>query len=204
MRKPPGCSRSNCWRDKAPGVLAGLRPGVHDVRGVCQRHCRLVQALPPLREVLFHLARAVPEIVARPDCVFLQIPVQFLGLDGADGRDETPALHAVHVGLTRRRRFMDEPGTGGRAAHTVLLVELQVGELEHEFLDRLGLGLGRGRDVSGIAFAERNEDRIHRGFDAARIAAHRDVHRLLAEEFLQHAELSAIQRERDDRELVLA
>ena len=101
-------------------------------------------------------------------------------------------------------RFVDQAGAGGGAADAVLLVELQVGEFEHQFLQRLGLGLRRGRHVGGEPLAQGDEDRVHRRLDAARVAAHGDVNRFLAEELLQHAELGAVQRERDDRELVLA
>ena len=124
--------------------------------------------------------------------------------DGADGRDEPPALRAVDVGLTRRGRFIDQPGAGRGAALAVLLVELEVGELEHELFERLGLGLRRGRNVRREPLAQGDEDRIHRRLDAARVAADGDVNRLLAEELLQHAELGVVQRQRDDRELVLA
>ena len=51
--------------------------------------------------------------------------------------------------LPRRGRLIDQPGAGRGAAHAVLLVELQVGELEDQFLQRLGLGLRRGSDVRG-------------------------------------------------------
>ena len=114
------------------------------------------------------------------------------------------ALRAVDLRLARRGRLIDEPGAGGGAAHAILLVELQVGEFEDEFLQRLGLGLRSGGNVRRKPLAHRDEDRVHRRLDAARVAAHGDVDRLLAEELLQHAELGAVERERDDRELVLA
>ena len=196
--------RVNMDGETAAGVIADLRPGLHDVRGVDQRHRRLVQELPPLHEVRLHLARPVLVIRGRPDGILLQIPAQVFCLDRPDGRDEAPVLRAVDVRLARRGRLIDQPGAGGGAAHAVLLVEFQVGELKDEFLQRLGLGLGRGSDVGGIAIAQRDEDRVHRRLDAARVAGHGDVDRFLAEELFQHAELGAVQRERDDGELVLA
>jgi hypothetical protein len=77
----------------------------------------------------------------------------------------------VDVRLAGCRRLINQPGAGGGAADAVLLVELQVGEFEDQFLQRLGLRLRSGSNISGIAFAERNEDRIHRRLDAARVAA---------------------------------
>lgn len=196
--------RVNIDGETAAGVIADLRPGLHDVCGVNQRHRRLVQEPPPLHEVRFHLTRPVLVIRGRPDRVLLQIPAQVFCLDWSDRRDETPVLRAVDIRLSWRGRFIDQPGVGGGAAHAVLLAEFQVGQLEREFFQRLGFGLGRGSDVGGITFAERDEDCVHRRLDAARVAGHGDVDRLLAEELLQHAEFGAAQRQRDDRILVLA
>ncbi len=53
-------------------------------------------------------------------------------------------LPAVDVRLPRRGRLKDEPGASRGAADAVPLVELQVGELEDEFFQRLGLRLRRG------------------------------------------------------------
>jgi hypothetical protein len=83
-------------------------------------------------------------------------------------------------------------------------VELQVGEFEHQFFQRFGLGLGRWSDVCGVSLPQSDEDRVHRRLDPTRIAAHRDVHRFLTEQHFQHTGRGAIQQERDDRELVLA
>ena len=111
-------------------------------------HRGFVQEASPFHEVLLHLPRAVAEVMARPDGVVLQIPAQFPGLDGTDGSDEPPALRAGDFALARRGRLIDEPGAGGSAADAVLLVELQVGEFEDEFLQRLGFGLGSGSGTS--------------------------------------------------------
>ena len=83
-------------------------------------------------------------------------------------------------------------------------MELQVGEFEHQFFQRFGLGLGRWSDVCGVSLPQSDEDRMHRRLDPTRVAAHRDVNRFLTEKRFQHTELGAIQRERDDGELVLA
>jgi hypothetical protein len=74
-------------REAAASVIADLLPCLHDVFSVGHGHRRLVQELSPLHEIRFHLARAIPEVLTRPDGVFLQIPAQFLCLDGTDGCD---------------------------------------------------------------------------------------------------------------------
>ncbi len=190
--------------EAATRAVADLRPSLHDVRGVGYGDRGFVQALSPFHEVRFDFPRPIPEIVARPDGVFLQIPAQFLRLDGTEGRDEPPGLRTVDVRLTRRGGFVDQAGAGGGAADAVPLVELQVGEFEDQFLQRLGLGLRGGRDVGWFPQPQRDQDRVDRRLDPARAAAHGEVKRLLAEELLQHAELGAVQRQRDDRELVFA
>ena len=58
-------------------------------------------------------------------------------------------LPAVDVRLPRRGRLKDEPGASRGAADAVPLVELQVGELEDEFFQRLGLRLRRGAVSEG-------------------------------------------------------
>ena len=190
--------------EPAAGMTVDLRPGVHDVRRVGYGQRRCVQELSPLHEVLLDLPRAVPEILARPDGVLFQIPAQLLRLDRSEGCDEAPALRAVDVPLPRRGRLIDQPGASRGTADAVLLVELQVGELEDELFQRLGLRLRSDGHVGREPFAHCDEDRIQRRVDPARAAAHGNVNRFLAEEFFQHAELGAVKRERDDRELVLA
>ncbi|MEI2781737.1 MAG: hypothetical protein V9H25_10940 [Candidatus Competibacter sp.] len=190
--------------EAAPRMSVDPRPSLHDVRGVGHGDRGFVQALSPFHEVRLDLPRPIPEVVARPDGVSLQIPAQILRFDGAERRDEAPTLRAVDIRLARRGRFVDQTGAGGGAADAIFLSKLQVGEFENEFLQRLGPGLRRGRHVGGEPLAHGDEDRVHRRFDAARVAAHGDVNRLLAEELLQHAELGAVQRQRNDRELILA
>ena len=162
------------------------------------------RSCPPCHEVRFHLLRAVVEVVARPNGVFLQIPTQFSCFDGSERSNEPPRLRAVDLRLSHCGWFIHQPGTSGGAAYAVLLMELQIGQFEDEFLQWLGLGLWFGGHIRTEPLAQRDQDRIHGGLDAARAAAHGDVKRFFAEELLQHTELSAIQRERDDRELVLA
>jgi hypothetical protein len=110
----------------------------------------------------------------------------------------------VDVWLARRGRLIDQPGAGRGATDSVLLMEFQVGEFEDQFLQRLGVGLSDRGNIRGESLPRGNQDRIHRRLDSARVAAHGDVDRFLAEEFFQHAELRAVQRERNDWELVLA
>jgi hypothetical protein len=180
------------------------RPGVHDIRGVGYGDRGFVQALAPFHEIRFDLPRPLPEIVARPDGISLQIPAQLLRLDGAERRDEAPTLRAVDVRLTRRGGFVDQAGAGGSAANAIHFLKLQVGQFENEFLQRLGLRLRLRGHIGGQPLAHGDQDCVHRRFDAARVAAHREVNRLLAEELPQHAELGAVQRERDDGEDVFA
>jgi hypothetical protein len=190
-------------RETATGI-GDPRPGLHDVRRVGYGQRRIVQELSPFHEVLLDLARAIAEILARPDGVLFQIPTQFLGLDRPDRGDESPALRAMHVFLSRRSRLIDEPGASRCAAHAVLLIELQVGELEHELFQRLCLRLRFGGNVRGEPFAQCDEDRVQCRVDPARVAAQGNVNRLLAEERLELAELRPVQRKRDDRKPVPA
>jgi hypothetical protein len=80
-------------------------------------------------------------------------------------------------------------------------VELQVGEFQDEFLQRLGGWLWRDGHFRREPFAHRNEDRIHRRLDPAGGAAHGNVNRLMAEQFFEDAELGAVEREHKDREI---
>jgi hypothetical protein len=196
------------YRETPPAAVADLRPGLHDLRAMDDGNRRLVQALPPLGELLLDPARALLEVVAGPDGVFLQIPAQLLGLDRPRRRDQPPALRAADLALADRGRLIDQAGTGGGAADTVALLELQVAQFEDEFLQRLGPGLRRGSDVGRQAPAKGDEDRVHRGVDtdaaAASVAADGDVDRLLIEKRFQYTELGVIERQRDDREAVLA
>ena len=137
-----------------------------------------VQELSPFHEALLDLAGAVPEILARPDGELFQIPAQLLRLDRSDGRDEAPELRAGDFALPRRGGLIDEPGASRGAADAVLLVKLQVGELEHELLQRLGLRLRCDGHVRREPFAQCDEDRVQRRVDSARGAADRDVKRL--------------------------
>nr|VFK48352.1 MAG: hypothetical protein BECKTC1821D_GA0114238_105910 [Candidatus Kentron sp. TC]VFK55630.1 MAG: hypothetical protein BECKTC1821F_GA0114240_100761 [Candidatus Kentron sp. TC] len=133
--------------------------------------------------------------------VFLQIPAEILGLDGAEGGQEAPAW-ASDFALGLCRRLVAEPGAGGGAGYAVLLPEFQVGEFEDEFLNGFGFGPGSGGDVQREPLAEGDEKRIDGRFDAARIAGDGDGVRLVAEDFPECAEPGAIQQERDDRESV--
>ena len=134
-------------REATPGVIADLLPGPHDVRGVGHGHRGLVQEPPPLDEVLLHVPRAVPEVVARPDGLFFQVPAQLLRFDGTDGCDEPPSLRAVDVWLARRGRLIDQPGAGGGAADAVLLVApADMGQsFKFQFLRPLGNEGGESR-----------------------------------------------------------
>ena len=177
---------------------------MHNVRGVGQGQRRGVQQLAPRHQLLLHLQRPAFEIGARPDGVVLQIPAQFARFDRSGGRHQPPALGAVHAWLAWRGGFVDQPGPGRGAAHAIALLELEVGECEHELLQRLGLRLRQGGHVGGIPLAQGHEDWIDRRLNAAGITAERDVERLLAEEFLQHPGPGAIERQREDREVVHA
>lgn len=81
-------------------------------------------------------------------------------------------------------------------------MELQVGELEHELFQRLGLRLRCEANIRGEPFAECDENRVQSRVDAAGGAAHGNVNRFLAEELFQHAELRAIQGKGDDGERI--
>jgi hypothetical protein len=59
-----------------------------------------------------------------------------------------------------------------------------------------------GRRIARVAQPQRDEDGVQRGIDAAGGAADRDVDRLGVEELFQHAELAAIDRQRDHREVI--
>ena len=138
----PASSAASTWTEKRRPAWSPIFAQALMTLAVCATgiaaSCR---SWPHFTRLLFDLTGAVSEVVAGPDGVLLQIPAQFPRLDGADGRDETPALRAGDFTLARRGRFIDEPGAGRGAAHAVLLVELQVGEFEDEFLQRLGLRL---------------------------------------------------------------
>src|SRR5262245_19048947 len=109
--------------EAATGVVIDCPPGLHDVRGVSDRHRGMVQELPPLREILLYLARAGSKVMARPNGVLLQIPSQFLRLDGANGSDKSPWVRASHFWLFRRSRLVDEPGACRGTTGAVLLLE---------------------------------------------------------------------------------
>jgi hypothetical protein len=190
--------------EAAPGMTADPRPSAHHVCGVRNWHRGIVQELSPLHEALLYLSRAIPEIAARPDGKLLQIPAQVVGFDRAHGRDEAPGLRAVDWRLPWHGRLIDEPCSGGGATLAVLLLEPKVGEFEEELLHGLGLWLRTGGDVGGETLAQRHEKRIHCGLDAARLATHGDIKRLLIEELLQHAEPGSIECQGYDPELVSA
>jgi len=132
----------------------------------------------------------------------LQIPAQFPGFDGTDGRDEPPAPRAGHFTLPRRRRFIDEPGAGRRAAHAVFLVELQVGEFQDEFLQRPSGWLWRDGHFRREPLAHRDENRIHRRLDTTGGAAHGNVERFLVEQTFKDPEFRAVERKQEDPKLV--
>src|ERR1043165_646856 len=98
------------------------------------RHCSVVQKLPPLNEVLFNFARAITKIVTGPDSVLLEIPAQFLRLNGTDGCNEPPVMLAVHIWLARRGGLIDETRASGGTTHSIVFVELQISEFEDQFL----------------------------------------------------------------------
>ena len=201
----PGFERGiHLHGEATPGLVADPRPGIHHVRGVGQGQRHGVQLLAPLHQLLLHLMRSAFEIGARPDRVVLQIPAQIARFERSGGRDQPPALGAVHARLAWRGGFVDQPGPGRGAAHAIALLELEVGEFEHELLQRLGLRLRQDGHVGGIALAQGHEDWIDRRLNAAGITAERDVNRLLAEEFLQHPEPGAIEGKRNNGELLPA
>nr|WP_236848904.1 hypothetical protein [Candidatus Thiodictyon syntrophicum] len=71
------------YRKASPGMGVSGGPGAQDLPGLRGRQCGLVECLAPFDQALLDPACPVLEIGARPDGVFLQIPTQFLGLDGA-------------------------------------------------------------------------------------------------------------------------
>ena len=141
-------------------------------------------------------------MLARPDGELFQIPSQLLRLDRPERRDEPPAPFTGNFTLPRRGRLIDEPGESRGAADAVLLVELQVGELEDELFQRLGLRLRGDGHVGREPLPHCDEDRIQCRVDPTGVAAHGNVNRLLPEEFFQHPELGAVQGQRDYRKLV--
>ncbi len=163
-----------------------------------------MQDLAPRDEARLDLACPIAKILARPDGVFFQIPAQLLRLDRPQRGDKTPALVAVDFPLPRRGGLIHEPGASRGPAHAVLLLELQVGQLEHQVLQGLGLRLRSRRNVRREPLAQGHEDCVERRLDSASVAAHGNVDRFLAEELLQHAEPGAVQRQRNDRKLVAA
>ncbi len=191
-------SRVEVDGEAAARMTVDLRPRLHHVRRVGDGHRGVVQKAAPLHEVLLHLPRALPEIVTRPDGIFFEIPAQFPGFDGADGRDEPPRLRTGDLTLAGRGGLIDEPGPRRGAADAILLVEFEIGEFEDEFLQRLGFGLGRRFRIGRQPLAHRDKDRIQRRLDPARSTSDRDIERLAVEELLQHAELRFIERKRDD------
>lgn len=60
----------------------------------------------------------------------------------------------------------------------------------------IGLRLRCRIDVGRIALAQRNEDRIERGFNAAGRTAERNVERRFAEDDFQYAEPGIVERQR--------
>jgi hypothetical protein len=131
--------------------------------------------------------------MAGPDGVFLQIPTQLLRFDWADWGDELPTLFTVDIRLARKRRLINQSRAGGRATHTLVLIEFQISEFEDQFLQRLGLRLNGWGNISRKSFSQGHEQMIHRCFDSAGLAAHTEINRLLAEKVFQHTELRAVQ-----------
>lgn len=72
-----------------------------------------------------------------------------------------------------------------RATDAVLLLNLQVGQLEDELFERLGLRLRLWRRVGGEAPVECHEDGVERCLRAAGAAAGGDVLGLVAKECFQ-------------------
>ena len=141
--------------ETAAGVVVDLRPGVHDVRRVRAR-------ASPRRAGAVPISRGSPRPCARgpgntrsarwrtfPDTS--AVPPPRSARCGATKR-QLCALWTSR--LPRRGRLIDEPGASRGAAHAVLLVELQVGEFEDEFLQRLGLRLRRGGHVGREPLAQ--------------------------------------------------
>src|SRR6185369_15089624 len=94
-------------RKTTTGMIANSRPGIHDVCRMDHRHRSFVQKLSPLHEVLFDLPSAIAKVVAGPDCVFLQVPAQFFGLDWSNWRNQSPVLRAMYFWLAWCRRLVN-------------------------------------------------------------------------------------------------
>ena len=99
----------------------------------------------------------------------------------------------LDVRLTRRGRFVNEPGMSRGAPHAILFFKPQVGEFENEVLQRIGRGLRARSNVAGFPPSQRDENRMHGRLGAASGAADGYVSRLRAKDLLENAELGAIE-----------
>src|ERR1051325_3728865 len=97
------------------------------------RHCSVVQKLPPLNEVLFNFVRAITKIVTGPDSVLLEIPAQFLRLNGTDGCNEPPVMLAVHIWLARRGGRLYETRASGGTTDRLVFVDRPINEFQDQF-----------------------------------------------------------------------
>src|SRR6185369_241292 len=136
--------------------------------------------------------------------VFLQIPAQFLNFDWSNRGNEWPLLLALNFTLARRGWLIDQTRACRGAPHTILFMHFQISEFEDEFLQWLGFRLFVYGNVRVESLSQRNQQGIHRCFNSTSFAADRNVNRLLTEEPFQHAKLRPVQRERNDREVILA
>nr|WP_295384352.1 hypothetical protein [uncultured Thiodictyon sp.] len=164
----------------------------------------LVQVLAPAREVLLDAPGALRELGAGPDGVFLQVPTQVVGLNGTQGGGEAPTARARHLALTgpvrTGPRLVDQAGAGRGAAHArAQVLVAQVGEFQHQFLDRLGRRLRGRRHVGREAAAQGGQDGVECRVDAAGCTADRDIGGFGTEDLFQDPEPGAVERERDDR-----
>ena len=95
----PASSATSTWTENRRPAWPSIRAQAFMTFAVwAPGRAAVVQELSPFHEALLDLPRAVPEILARPDGVFFQIPAQLLRLDRSDRRDEAPALRAVTCG----------------------------------------------------------------------------------------------------------
>ena len=175
--------------------LADPSPTLQHLCRVLQRQGRVMEGLAPGDQVRLHLAGPIGKNRIGPDGPALQIPAQLLRLNRPQRGDQAPPV-TLHPDLAAGI-FVDQLGVGRWAAHTVLLMEVRVTELEHQLLHRLRPRLGHRWPIRGQTPSKGNEDVMYGCCGPAGAAAHWDMGRFFIEISRQRSGFCAIKRQQD-------